>query len=327
MKAALYGRAANAAVLLAAGAAVNACDRSRQTPLGAAAVSGSAGLVRMLVVAGADVNAVNRMGRTALESAIYRGHVEAVSVLLAAGAEAEPAGHSGPHPLQYVAQLAAEQQCNSRCAGVLATILQHSSTTPGWAEAGLLVESAAAIAGWSHCPADRQAAVIRQLLLAAGAHSRGAAREGLRQHLPRRRAAQQLLLDTMVTAWAEASAEAARLEAAVRGLQAAVVGVAAVLREQEQEQDVQLVAERGLVASRRPAELCQTLSRNAMNRLPAEAGTCGSYVLSVAATFSLHCSICSCSIINLFHHQTAPTGFRCADASADAHCHSAGQIH
>jgi hypothetical protein len=55
-----------------------------------------------------------------------------VQALLAAAAEVQPDRHVGPHPLQYVAQLAAKHN-NSKHADVVA--------------AELMVESAAAISG------------------------------------------------------------------------------------------------------------------------------------------------------------------------------------
>lgn len=235
MKAALDGRAANAQVLLQAGAAVNARDRSKQTPLGAAAVSGNSELVQMLLAAAADVNAVNRMGRTALESAIYRGHVAVVQLLLAAGAEAEPEGHVGPHPLQYVAQLAAEHN-SSKYADVLASILQHNSRVPGWAAAELLVESAAAIAGWSHCPPERQTAVMQQLLLAAGQDNQAPALAGLQEYFPGRKSARLTFLEVVFAAWMEACETCVMLESRHETVQQLLVGIAPVLAHHEQEQ-------------------------------------------------------------------------------------------
>ncbi|MBO7412014.1 MAG: SUMF1/EgtB/PvdO family nonheme iron enzyme, partial [Ottowia sp.] len=78
-----------AAVLLAAGAAVDGLDRTGQTALFYAAMNGNVPMIEALLRAGAAVNARSDSGGTALIEAASNGQPEAVRALLAAGADAK----------------------------------------------------------------------------------------------------------------------------------------------------------------------------------------------------------------------------------------------
>lgn len=78
-----------AAVLLAAGAAVDGLDRTGQTALFYAAMNGNVPMIEALLRAGANVNARSDSGGTALMEAASNGQPEAVRALLAAGADAK----------------------------------------------------------------------------------------------------------------------------------------------------------------------------------------------------------------------------------------------
>ena len=93
--AALHGRAAIAATLIAAGAEVNAKNNFGYTPLHSAPAS----VVSLLLVAGADLEAKSSDGYTPLHSAARRGLVSVVSLLLAAGAEVNAKSNDGHTPL------------------------------------------------------------------------------------------------------------------------------------------------------------------------------------------------------------------------------------
>lgn len=76
-----------AALLIRAGAQVNAANDYGVTPLSLAATNGNAGLVSKLLEAGANPNAALSTGETVLMTAARSGQVEAVTHLLARGAE------------------------------------------------------------------------------------------------------------------------------------------------------------------------------------------------------------------------------------------------
>lgn len=89
------------AVLLDAGADVNARGDSKVTPLHAAAFSGNAQIAEALLKAHADVNAVGyRHNDTPLHIAALRGHASVVKLLLAHGADASTEDMLHKTPLQ-----------------------------------------------------------------------------------------------------------------------------------------------------------------------------------------------------------------------------------
>jgi ankyrin repeat protein len=73
--------------LIAAGANVNAADRSGNTPLIWAARAGQTEAVKVLLAAGADVNLKNLAGLTPLMDAARRGYSETSKLLLKKGAD------------------------------------------------------------------------------------------------------------------------------------------------------------------------------------------------------------------------------------------------
>lgn len=87
--------------LLALGAAPNAYDVARETPLFRAVNLGYAECVRVLLDSGADPNFANRRGETPLHRAARRGKRLLVPLLLAAGARPEAVDRAGNTPLHY----------------------------------------------------------------------------------------------------------------------------------------------------------------------------------------------------------------------------------
>lgn len=89
--AAYFGREDAVAMLLEAGASVDAMTRNAMAnrPLHAAAAGNHNGVARLLVEAGADVDARQAGGHTALHAAAHHGNAELVEMLLQAGARPE----------------------------------------------------------------------------------------------------------------------------------------------------------------------------------------------------------------------------------------------
>ena len=81
--------AAIAALLLEAGAAVDATNRYGVTPLALASVNGSTPMITRLLEAGADPNLPNPEGETPLMTAARTGNGDAIETLLAHGAEVD----------------------------------------------------------------------------------------------------------------------------------------------------------------------------------------------------------------------------------------------
>ena len=74
-------------VLLTAGAGLETCSTTGDTPLAVAALLGSIGPGRLLLNSGALVNPLNKAGETPLMQAAANGHLEMVRLLLQKGAE------------------------------------------------------------------------------------------------------------------------------------------------------------------------------------------------------------------------------------------------
>jgi len=92
------------AVLLDAGADINALDRYGQTALINATYQGDIELVKLLVAKGAELNHTAKYNLTALMLAVINNHAEIVRVLVAAGANAQIEGSRGTFactPLEY----------------------------------------------------------------------------------------------------------------------------------------------------------------------------------------------------------------------------------
>jgi ankyrin repeat protein len=92
VEASYYGNVREVAALLENGAPSNAPEgtKSRNTPLGYAAMSGDLDIVQLLLKHGADPNAAG-----ALSEAVTFGHADVVRVLVAAGADASGAEGTG----------------------------------------------------------------------------------------------------------------------------------------------------------------------------------------------------------------------------------------
>jgi hypothetical protein len=83
---------------------VSFVDARGRTPLLAGVASGSVAVVAVLLAAGADVNAAGKGGWTALHSACQRGHPELVKELLGAGASCTARNDDQNTPLHYAAR-------------------------------------------------------------------------------------------------------------------------------------------------------------------------------------------------------------------------------
>ena len=95
---------------LAAGTDVN--DRGGITGLTAlhqAAFHGHAEIAALLIEAGADVNAASRRGETPLHSTVYWEHREVAALLLANGAAVNAKLENGQPPLDWAVQLGASE--------------------------------------------------------------------------------------------------------------------------------------------------------------------------------------------------------------------------
>ena len=83
----VLGLAAQAEVLIAAGADVNAQDKQRDSAYLLAGARGNLPILRLALAHGADLRSTNRFGGTALIPAAERGHGQAVRMLIAAGVD------------------------------------------------------------------------------------------------------------------------------------------------------------------------------------------------------------------------------------------------
>jgi hypothetical protein len=100
----IKGQGQVAALLLEAGAEVNAKSRKGWTPLHWAAYNGNRDLVSLLIQRGAQVNAVNKELWTPLHVAVYEGNVDVVRLLLERGANAGAKDRSGITPFQTASE-------------------------------------------------------------------------------------------------------------------------------------------------------------------------------------------------------------------------------
>ncbi len=98
--AARTGSTACAELLIAAGVALDACNRAMRAPLQLAAEQDRAAMIHLLAAHGADLNTQDRKGRTPLHRATYEGKVAAVEALLQAGADPEVRNKSGKTAFQ-----------------------------------------------------------------------------------------------------------------------------------------------------------------------------------------------------------------------------------
>ena len=101
--AAYHDDADTAAVLLKAGANVNAVNRYGISPLVQACKNGNAGMVKLLLDAGADVNATLKGGETTLMLAARSGDAEAVTMLLVRGVNPNARERLGQTALMWAA--------------------------------------------------------------------------------------------------------------------------------------------------------------------------------------------------------------------------------
>jgi uncharacterized protein len=92
-----------AALLVRAGANVNAVNRYGVPPLSVACSQGSGGVVKLLLAAGADANTATKSGETALMMAARSGNLEAVNALLARGAKHDARERRGQTALMWAA--------------------------------------------------------------------------------------------------------------------------------------------------------------------------------------------------------------------------------
>lgn len=89
------------ALLLRAGASVNAVPPCGTSPLGAAAVGGHSDIFKMLLARDADLESTNPMGETPLMVAARNGNGRGVRMLLEAGADVNASDLSGRTPIMY----------------------------------------------------------------------------------------------------------------------------------------------------------------------------------------------------------------------------------
>src|SRR5262249_15411433 len=89
------------ALLLDAGAPVNAKDAQGYTALHTAAFRGRAEIAKLLIDRGADVNGTASDGFTPLHQAAWRGNCAVARLLLAAGADVNARDDKGRTPLSW----------------------------------------------------------------------------------------------------------------------------------------------------------------------------------------------------------------------------------
>lgn len=111
-RAAVLGRAEVVAVLMQAGADLNATTDQQSYPLHAAARHGYLDILRGLLAGGATVNVENSEGQTPLHLAARFKQTKAVEVLLAYGADPNLRDQNGRAPLHYAAGLGQIESLN-----------------------------------------------------------------------------------------------------------------------------------------------------------------------------------------------------------------------
>ncbi|KAJ1484959.1 ankyrin repeat-containing domain protein [Baffinella frigidus] len=109
-KAAFFGNAGVARVLVDAGADTEASDvYENETPLHYASYFGHVAVVKVLIAAGAELEAARKHGWTALHFAAINGHPEVARALLVAGANAQAADEKQQTPLHKAALFTHEE--------------------------------------------------------------------------------------------------------------------------------------------------------------------------------------------------------------------------
>lgn len=91
--------------MLAAGSAVNAADRSGETPLQAAIRAGNMTFLPLLLASGADINCRDKDGATPLLNAVLDNNYDLTALLLGSGADTEIADKEGILLLTIAARL------------------------------------------------------------------------------------------------------------------------------------------------------------------------------------------------------------------------------
>lgn len=89
------GKADCLAMLIAAGANLNASDPYGQTGVMGAAFNGHVECLSMLITAGCDINAKSEDGLTAAMGAVLNGQADCLSILINAGADLESRNENG----------------------------------------------------------------------------------------------------------------------------------------------------------------------------------------------------------------------------------------
>jgi ankyrin repeat protein len=111
------GDTVRVAIILDAGADINALDAHGQTALMNAAHKGQTEIVRLLAKRGANLNHTAKFGLSALMLAVIADHPEVVRVLVDAGADITLRGSPSAAPIYDKTALElAEQMKRTRCA-------------------------------------------------------------------------------------------------------------------------------------------------------------------------------------------------------------------
>jgi len=229
----VFRQTATAAVLLAAGADVDATNRSGWTPLQFAAVQDTThnGCLSLLLAAGADVSVASAAGFTPLELACQKSNAAAVKLLLAAGADPNTR-HNGMAVRRVV-----ESGGSPAALDTLGCLLHYLGNSP--ADIATLVEWAAMAAQEHSTSPDMARFAVHKLLLAAAKRDAAATQAALQQHFPEHRDAAALVAGVLLVMVLEATAAAAAAGAQNTTMQKLLVDAALLQKEQQPEQHEQ----------------------------------------------------------------------------------------